>query len=247
MSKLQDLADQVRQLGSATESASAQLAALTKRIEQMQQQLVSAGRAGVDVESVRNSLSATSSLARSATASAAQASQLAKQFANSLAGIGGRSGGSSGHGSNDGLPGSAIPGGREFLSDTPENQPLKRDAARMNTQYGYYTVAMHGDTNGKEVLMQETLIGANKLAEVIQSDSAWNNQPVFMLACHTGEGNNPIGQQLADLLGVPVRAPNGVAVVSQSTGDPVAYKVQQTDVGDIFIKSSFLTFLPRSS
>jgi len=66
----------------------------------MQQQLMSAGRSGVDVGSVRNSLSATSSLAHSATASATQASRLTKQFANSLATSGG-GGGFLGSAAND--------------------------------------------------------------------------------------------------------------------------------------------------
>ncbi len=71
---------------------------------------------------------------------------------------------------------------------------------------GYYSVSGHG----KPTMMQgpdgETTTPQD-LANMINEDPNFKDQPVYLDSCSTGKGSNSFAQQLADLLGVPVTAP----------------------------------------
>ena len=70
---------------------------------------------------------------------------------------------------------------------------------------GEYTVDAHGDPNVVQVGTVQ--LDANQVSELIKADSNWNNQPVRLFSCNTGEGADPIAQRVADNLGVTVTAP----------------------------------------
>jgi filamentous hemagglutinin len=77
---------------------------------------------------------------------------------------------------------------------------------------GYFDVIGHGTPT--------TVSGmsADEVEQIIRQQPAWQGQDVRLLSCSTGgcpvEGGAPIAQQLADFLGVGVKAPTSVFLVS---------------------------------
>lgn len=73
-----------------------------------------------------------------------------------------------------------------------------------------FTVSVHG--NSKKVAINGEPYTADELATFLESPySSWNGQNIRLNSCHTGytaETDNPFAQQLADRLGVSVRAPD---------------------------------------
>jgi hypothetical protein len=86
---------------------------------------------------------------------------------------------------------------------------------------GYHDVIVHGERNG---LFRPGLVGAdganypahfthpNQIADAIRSNPHYDGRPVRLVSCHTGAvdvdaGVPPAAQQVADALGVPVKAP----------------------------------------
>ncbi|MEU8229097.1 hypothetical protein AB0C12_05755 [Actinoplanes sp. NPDC048967] len=86
---------------------------------------------------------------------------------------------------------------------------------------GYHDVVVHGERNG---LFRPGLIGAdglghpanyphpNQIADAVRGNPNYDGGPVRLVSCHTGAvdrgaGVPPAGQQIADALGVPVKAP----------------------------------------
>jgi uncharacterized protein YukE len=86
---------------------------------------------------------------------------------------------------------------------------------------GYHDVVVHGERNG---LFRPGLVGAdgagypanythpNQIADAIRSNPNYDGGPVRLVSCHTGAvepgaGVPPAGKQVADALGVPVKAP----------------------------------------
>jgi hypothetical protein len=72
---------------------------------------------------------------------------------------------------------------------------------------GHYTVDMHGNPNN--VFVGNNALTPNDLADLLENDPNWNQaQPIRLMACETGQDPNGFAQQLADRLGVPVKAPD---------------------------------------
>ena len=86
---------------------------------------------------------------------------------------------------------------------------------------GYHDVVVHGERNG---LFRPGLIGADgagypanythpsQIADAVRGNPHYDGGPVRLISCHTGAvddgaGVPPAGQQVADALGVPVKAP----------------------------------------
>jgi hypothetical protein len=84
MSRLEDLAAQVRGLAQQADSVTGELTSLTKRAAHMQNLVASLARSGTDVRSVQTSLAASANASRIAADAASQAARLAAQFADSL-------------------------------------------------------------------------------------------------------------------------------------------------------------------
>lgn len=71
----------------------------------------------------------------------------------------------------------------------------------------YYSVSGHG-TPIYMVGPNGNVITPSDLAKMIMNDqSRFHGQPVYLDACSTGRDSSPFAQQLADILGVPVTAP----------------------------------------
>lgn len=84
----------------------------------------------------------------------------------------------------------------------------------------YFDVAMHGTPTGVCFgSSEETNMSARLLAEVIRHSDGYHGQPVRLLSCSTGlstDGSYCFAEELANALGVPVRAPNDVLFISQN-------------------------------
>ena len=118
---------------------------------------------------------------------------------------------------------------------------------------GFHDVVVHGDRNG---MFQPGFTGADgrpqpgsdthaqQIAEAVRGNPHYDGGPVRLVSCHTGTvdpaaGVPPAAQQVADALGVPVRAPtNAVGVPRHGASE------QELTVRDLGV---WETFYPRST
>jgi hypothetical protein len=94
---------------------------------------------------------------------------------------------------------------------------------------GFHDVVVHGERNG---LFRPGLVGAdgasypanythpNQIADAIRANPHYDGGPVRLVSCHTGTveeaaGVPPAAQQVADALGVPVKAPTDAVGVDR--------------------------------
>ncbi|UGT39677.1 hypothetical protein LTV02_26935 [Nocardia yamanashiensis] len=102
--------------------------------------------------------------------------------------------------------GEDLPGGRGRSYYTPDDDLLQHSRiAKHHDKDGYYILDMHGTS--KAVIFDTTSLSARDAAMLIRADPKWNNQPVWLMSCETGQGKNSFARQLADELNVKVMAP----------------------------------------
>lgn len=101
---------------------------------------------------------------------------------------------------NDGFDTQA---GRAYYPSSDNN--MRSVATALKPFEGEYTVDAHG--NPSNVFVGHAELDANQVSELIKADANWNNQPVRLFSCNTGQGFDPIAQHVADKLGVQVTAP----------------------------------------
>jgi hypothetical protein len=107
---------------------------------------------------------------------------------------------------------------------------MREAAEELRPEAGYFTVDMHGSANDSDHVFFENKNGemqslnAQQLAQAIKENPDWNGQPVRLFACYTGQdppnGGATFGQQLANSLGVDVKAPTSW-VSNDVNGNPV--------------------------
>lgn len=99
----------------------------------------------------------------------------------------------------------------------PEGDPLKMYVQLVEPWKNYFDVAMHGTPTGVCFgSFEEPNMSARLLAEVIRHSDGYHGQPVRLLSCSTGlstDGSYCFAEELANALGVPVRAPNDVLII----------------------------------
>lgn len=76
---------------------------------------------------------------------------------------------------------------------------------RIPPKKGYYDIKCHGSPTGVKIF--DSVIDANELAKIIIMRSDYNGEPIRLLCCETGKGDNCLAEQLSKLLGVKVQAP----------------------------------------
>lgn len=81
---------------------------------------------------------------------------------------------------------------------------------------GYYDIKCHGSPDSVKIF--DSVTDADELAKIIIMRKDYNNQPIRLLSCEAGKGNNCIAQRLSNILGVPVLAPTEV-IWAKSSGD----------------------------
>ncbi|WP_237716792.1 hypothetical protein, partial [Xanthomonas phaseoli] len=74
---------------------------------------------------------------------------------------------------------------------------------------GFFDVIAHGNKNEVEVFTPNGPVAADQrvLAKLIKSDPNYGGQPIRLLSCETGSCDLGFAQNLANKMGVPVKAP----------------------------------------
>lgn len=246
MSQLERLAEAIVQVGKQSGPVQQNIARVQQRLAQLAP-AVPNDEAGYS-RTIRTHLYAAAQALRDVERLLDDFDKQADAFAKRLVGGGasavGASAGATAAAADSPGVGTATPSGREFLEDTEKNQWLKEQIAKMPVQAGEYTVTLHG--NEHQVDINGRAASAAELAELIQEDTNWGGRPVLLLACSTGARSNGLGQQLATLLKVNVRAPTGPASFA---GDPphpiVTHKSVRTPFGTLPMPGRFRTFHPE--
>ena len=95
--------------------------------------------------------------------------------------------------------------------------PLSQYVQKVKPLKIYFDVAMHGSPSAVGFGTTETNMSPRLLASIIRHSDGWNGQKIRLLSCSTGqqEGDNYcFAEELANALGVEVKAPNGILFVA---------------------------------
>ncbi|MFJ3586323.1 hypothetical protein ACIPPS_29420 [Streptomyces sp. NPDC090127] len=91
-----------------------------------------------------------------------------------------------------------------------EDTEMRDMASKLEPEEGTFTVDLHGTPDSVEV--DGRSVDAKELAAYLASDTSdWDGEPIRLMSCETGQGEEPFAQELADNLGVPVTAPTELA------------------------------------
>lgn len=99
----------------------------------------------------------------------------------------------------------------------PDADPLSQYIQKVKPLKTYFDVAMHGSPSAVGFGTGETNMSPRLLASIIRHSDGWNGQKIRLLSCSTGkqEGENYcFAEELANALGVEVKAPNDVLYIS---------------------------------
>ena len=99
----------------------------------------------------------------------------------------------------------------------PDGDPLNETVKRVKPLKTYFDVAMHGSQTAVGFGTKELNMSPRLLAAVIRHSKGWNGQKVRLLSCSTGarmENDYCFAEELANALGVEVKAPDDVLFIS---------------------------------
>lgn len=99
----------------------------------------------------------------------------------------------------------------------PNGDPLNENVKRVKPLKTYFDVAMHGSQTAVGFGTKELNMSPRLLAAVIRHSKGWNGQKVRLLSCSTGarmENDYCFAEELANALGVEVKAPDDVLFIS---------------------------------
>lgn len=99
----------------------------------------------------------------------------------------------------------------------PDGDPLNEKVKRVKPLKTYFDVAMHGSQTAVGFGTKELNMSPRLLAAVIRHSKGWNGQKVRLLSCSTGarmENDYCFAEELANALGVEVKAPDDVLFIS---------------------------------
>lgn len=100
----------------------------------------------------------------------------------------------------------------------PDTDPLSQYVQKVKPLKTYFDVAMHGSPSAVGFGTAETNMSPRLLASIIRHSDGWNGQKIRLLSCSTGkqEGDDYcFAEELANALGVEVKAPNKVLYISK--------------------------------
>ena len=87
-------------------------------------------------------------------------------------------------------------------------------ASRVKKEPGYTDVAVHGTENSVSVFRktpsgeQEIVLDQRRLAKFLKNDKGYSGGKIRLLSCKTGKETGTFAQNLANKMGVVVRAPS---------------------------------------
>lgn len=99
----------------------------------------------------------------------------------------------------------------------PDGDQLNENVKRVKPLKTYFDVAMHGSQTAVGFGTKELNMSPRLLAAVIRHSKGWNGQKVRLLSCSTGarmENDYCFAEELANALGVEVKAPGDVLFIS---------------------------------
>lgn len=99
----------------------------------------------------------------------------------------------------------------------PDGDPLNENVKRVKPLKTYFDVAMHGSQTAVGFGTKELNMSPRLLAAVIRHSKGWDGQKVRLLSCSTGarmENDYCFAEELANALGVEVKAPDDVLFIS---------------------------------
>lgn len=120
----------------------------------------------------------------------------------------------------------------------PDGDQLSENIKHVKPLKTYFDVALHGTPSAVGFGTTETNMSPRLLASVIRHSEGWNGQKIRLLSCSTGKQTGEdycFAEELANALGVEVKAPNDILFIAKSG----ALKVGQHGEGRI------LPFLPN--
>lgn len=100
----------------------------------------------------------------------------------------------------------------------PDGDALGEYVQKVKPLKTYFDVAMHGAENAVGFGTTETNMSPRLLASVIRHSDGWNGQKIRLLSCSTGKQSGDaycFAEELANALGVEVKAPNGMLYISK--------------------------------
>ena len=101
-----------------------------------------------------------------------------------------------------------------LVGDLRKGKALAEAASKVKKEDGFTDVAVHGNPNdiavyrivdGKEIPVK---LSHRQLAKFLKSDKGYTKGKIRLLSCKTGDENGTFAQNLANKMGVPVKAPS---------------------------------------
>ena len=99
----------------------------------------------------------------------------------------------------------------------PDDDVLSGYVQKVTPLKTYFDVAMHGSPTAVGFGTSETNMSPRMLASVIRHSDGWNGQKIRLLSCSTGKSLGDdycFAEELANALGVEVKAPNDTLFIS---------------------------------
>lgn len=99
----------------------------------------------------------------------------------------------------------------------PDDDVLSGYVQKVTPLKTYFDVAMHGSPTAVGFGTSETNMSPRMLASVIRHSDGWNGQKIRLLSCSTGKQSGDaycFAEELANALGVEVKAPNDTLFIS---------------------------------
>lgn len=105
------------------------------------------------------------------------------------------------------------------FSAFPDGDPLGEYVKKVKPLKTYFDVAMHGSQTAVGFGTEETNMSPRLLASIIRHSEGRNGQNIRLLSCSTGKTNGDdycFAEDLANALGVTVKAPNDVLFINEN-------------------------------
>lgn len=99
----------------------------------------------------------------------------------------------------------------------PDGDPLTENVKKVKPLKSYYDVAMHGSPTAVAFGSKKANMSPRLLASIIRHSKGWNGQNIRLISCSTDKrigDDYCFAEELANTLGVKVKAPNDVLYVT---------------------------------
>ena len=110
---------------------------------------------------------------------------------------------------------------QQGISCFPENTVINQYAKQIKPDGNFFDVALHGSENAVAYGTEAVNMSPRTLAEIIKRSEGYSGQPIRLLSCNTGHqigSDYCFAEELANILNVNVKAPNGILHIT-STGE----------------------------